>query len=125
MSEHCSTRRLLFITAFTIGVLTACSGEDPPSALGFVDDAPIVLAPEDGATSEENQRLISFHADWLCELQRRTFTDLEDADEALTVALVDANITTSDYEMFTKEALPTQAVRDAVRYAYQEECSVK
>ena len=100
---------------------TGCSGDDAPETLAMADDAPLVSQPATSFSDAENV-IIQFHVDWLCEVERRTFVDLDDADVALAEALSANGIDPDVYDQFVDETLATQPGRDAVRYAYQETC---
>ncbi len=87
----------------------------------MADDAPLVSQAETSFSDEENV-IIQFHVSWLCEIKRRAFVNLDDADMALTEALASNGIDPDVYDQFVDEILTTQPGRDAVRFAYQESC---
>jgi len=115
-----SIRVLIGLVGF-VAFATGCSGDDAPETLAMADDAPLVSQPDASFSDTENV-IIQFHVDWLCEVDRRTFVDLDDADVALAEALSANGIDPDVYDQFVDETLATQPGRDAVRYAYQETC---
>jgi hypothetical protein len=113
--------RVVFGLAAFAALATGCSGDDAPETLAMADDAPLVSQPDASFSDAENV-IIQFHVDWLCEVERRTFVNLDDADVALADALAANDIDPDVYDQFVDETLTTQSGRDAVRYAYQETC---
>ncbi len=100
---------------------SSCSGSAPES-IAFADDAPLVTEPTVGSFSPAEQELITFHASWLCEMQRRTFASLGDSDIARSEALAITDIDHDRYDTFLVDDLPRQVVRDAVLWSYQQQC---
>jgi hypothetical protein len=113
--------RVLIGLVGLVALATGCSGDDAPDTLAMADDAPLVSQP-DTSFSDAEDTIIQFHVDWLCEVERRTFVDLDDADVALAEALAANGINPDVYDRFVDETLTTQSGRDAVRYVYQETC---
>lgn len=88
--------------------------DDPPEELAFIEAEP-ELADGDRA-------LAVFEAEWVCELQRRSFASLAERGEALEVALAEVDLDPADYESFRTRLGEEQELRDAVLYHYQESC---
>lgn len=101
--------------------ISSCSSSAPES-IAYADDAPVVTEPAVGSFTPEEQELITFHASWLCEMQRRTFTSLDDSDVARDQALASTDIDPDQYANFLVDDLPRQVVRDAVLWSYQQQC---
>lgn len=116
-----SLRRLL-CTVCCIAICASACSSSTPQAIAYAEDAPSVSEPADGSFSPAEQELISFHATWLCEMQRRTFTSLGDTDVARSAALATENIEPDRYGKFLADDLPRQIVRDAVLWSYQQRC---
>ena len=101
---------------------TACSNEpelvfeddDPPPELAFFDAEPIVEG--------RDRDLVQFDASWLCEIDRRTFSTLNERDGALAVALADAEIEPEEYLDFKARLSGDRELRNAVLYHYQDRC---
>lgn len=112
-----------------IGV--GCSS-GPGEALPFAEPATTV---QQGAESDNDavgttsvdvvaaDGLIAFQATWLCELQRRTFPDLQAADAALDERLVASGLARSEYDEFLQSIAGSQELRDEVLSAFSERCS--
>jgi len=109
---------------FVAGVAVSCSSSTPDS-IAFADDPLTIEQPESDTFDSDELRLIEFHAEWLCELQRRTFDTLDDAGAVLGDALIDAGIEQDEYDTFLIETLPRQEARDAVLYFHQQNCRAK
>lgn len=106
------------------GFTTGCTSE-PPESIAFADEAPVMTEPSTAGFSNDERELISFHADWLCELQRRTFANLDESESAFVAALEDAGLTRSAYDQFLTNVLSTQSGRNAVFYQHQQDCRAK
>lgn len=104
----------------TLG-LSSCSNNAPES-IAYADEAPVIAEPDDGTFLPEEHELITFHASWLCEMQRRTFASLDDSDVARDQALAATDIDPGRYANFLVDDLPRQVVRDAVLWSYQQQC---
>lgn len=90
--------------------------EPSGSTLNLIDSDPDVdLSPED-------VDLVQFEADWVCELQRRTFVSQEAIDEALEENLVGLGIDRVDYDEFRAEVNESQDLRESILFAYEENC---
>lgn len=128
--------------------LAACGGDEPPAGLSFADaptattttvlstdnvesstSAPTAESSTENPTGDrrdpiviDNDRMISFQAGWVCELQRRTFVDLSDMDAAFADALAEAELGQPAYNEFLKEMANSQAIRDEVLSVFGERC---
>ena len=116
-----SLRRVVCTVCCVAIFATGCSSS-APEAIAYAEDAPSVSEPASGSFSLAEQELISFHATWLCEMQRRTFTSLDDSGVARSAALATENIDPDRYGNFLMDDLPRQIVRDAVLWTYQQQC---
>ncbi len=121
--------RRFAVTLLCLVALSACGGDTPPPELPFSDStasatADVAETPSDRLDPliEANYDLVLFRARWVCELQRRTFTELADMDTALNEALAETNLTRDDYEAFLQELAESQALRDGVLTLYEERC---
>lgn len=72
--------------------------------------------------SASDRDLIGFQSAWVCEFQRRTFTDPSDAAAALTASLAEAEISRTAYDEFLERLDESQDLRSAVLFDYQESC---
>lgn len=116
-----SIRRLV-VTASCISIFAVSCSTDVPESIAFADDSTTIERPETLELTGEELELITFHANWICELQRRTFDSLGDADVARSEALGLASIDAAIYEDFLRVALGDQIIRDAVLFEYQQHC---
>lgn len=106
-----------------VGALAFSSCGDPaPESIAFVDDTPALSEPDLEHFSDDELMLIDFQSDWLCELERRTFSTLDETDELLEEVLRAAGIDAVTYETFVRETLARQDVRDAVLFGLLERC---
>ncbi len=112
-------------------LLSACGDPAPPPELPFADSPTTTATTEAVAeTTEppsdpivaENGDLVAFQARWVCELQRRTFSDLSDLDIALDEALTETGLSRPAYDEFTATMADSQALRDEVLKLYGERC---
>lgn len=108
--------------------LSACAEQAPPPELPFADSSTTTVAVADSSEPAgepivtENEDLIAFQARWVCELQRRTFSDLSGMDSALDDALADTGLSRPAYDEFTATMADSQALRDEVLRLYSERC---
>lgn len=72
--------------------------------------------------SEDDSVLVSFEAAWVCELQRRTFSDPGAIDAALEEKLIDSGITPDAYAGFRQRVNENLDLREAILFQYQETC---
>lgn len=105
-----------------IGLAVSGCSSSAPDSIAYADDAPVVVEPAPDAFLPAEQQLITFHATWLCEMQRRTFRSLDGTEVARTVALNNAGIDSDVYDTFLVDELPRQVVRNAVLWTYQQQC---
>ncbi len=66
--------------------------------------------------------LVTVHASWLCELQRRTFVEPGDIEVALQDHLERSGISADDYQIFVSDLASRQDFRNAVLFDYQTNC---
>ena len=80
----------------------------------------------DGAPDEplpaEQELLVHFEANWVCELQRRTFATPAAMAATLDEQLAANGLTLAEYEGFRAEVSNSQELRDWILYVYQEGC---
>ena len=81
----------------------------------LITEPTVTLGPGEGD-------LVTVHASWLCELQRRTFADQRDIELALAAHLERSGYSATAYERFVTELASSQDLRDAVLYQYQKAC---
>lgn len=70
----------------------------------------------------DDATLTRFEAEWVCELQRRTFTTPDAIEAALEKNLAEVGLTRDQYDDFRERVNIEQDLRDAVLFAYQEIC---
>lgn len=122
MSRSAPTFPTRLLASFLVAgtLLSACAGTtdvEGPDALAFE-------APELEQHSETiDVDLAEFHARWLCELQRRTFPDLEALDGALVESLQGAGHNRADYENFVASLEHSESDRLHVRELYAARCA--
>jgi hypothetical protein len=111
--------------------LSSCGSETTNSAsapedLAFAEPSgsstDLIDAAPDVDLSPEVVDLVQFEADWVCELQRRTFVSQEAIDEALDENLVGLGIERADYDDFRAELSESQDLRESILFAYEENC---
>ena len=114
-----------------LAIAGASCSSSPSESLAFDDPAPasttpvsttVVEAPSATVDVEESSEVIAFQADWLCELQRRTFPDLDAADVALTESLARAGVSRSTYDEFLVTLPESQELRDEVLGLFAQRC---
>lgn len=104
-NEDASTPTSLPYVTTSTSTTTLLISEDPHIDLG-----------------EEDSVLVSFEAAWVCELQRRTFTDPGAIDAALDDKLIDSGIAPDSYAEFRQRVNERLDLREAILYRYQETC---
>lgn len=117
--------------------LTACGASSAvddagpsPEELAYAEEISALTTTTilliDGAPEEtlppEQELLVHFEADWVCELQRRTFATPAAMGETLDEKLAANGITQSDYEAFRGDVANSQNLRDWILFVYQENC---
>lgn len=112
----------MIVLACCVTICSVSCASNVPESIAFADESTSIERPETADLTDEQRVLITFHATWLCELQRRTFQSLEDADAARSEALGITSIAEADYEDFVRVTLRAQLVRDAVLFEYQQLC---
>lgn len=124
-----------------LAIAGASCASGPGDSLAFEDSAVNDSAVNDSALSdsaptsttavdtptvtvdvEESNEVIAFQADWLCELQRRTFEDLDAADVALNESLASAGLSRSTYDEFLAVLPESQELRDEVLGLFAQRC---
>ena len=108
-------RNAVGVVVAVLLLLSGCSG-GAPEGLAFESEEEAARILETYAVE------LDFHADWLCELQRRTFLEFEDIEIARSEALVGAGLSDERYDDFLKVLDDSQAARDYVRTAHNERC---
>lgn len=121
-SPNVERRTILGLALVVTLMLFASCSSSAPESLAFAEDEPVVVEPAAGVFTEEEHMLIDFHIDWLCELERRTFTTLEASDELLAESLRSSGVAPETYETFVRDTLSRQEVRDAVLFGLLERC---
>lgn len=131
---------IAFASALAL-VGVSCASQ-PSEALAFEDSAPTenTTAAEDtatdpgqadvGAAEPEAEAfsidapgdLMAFQATWLCEVQRRTFPNLDDIDIALEDALVANGLDRAGYDNFLAELDGSQELRDELLRTFGQRC---
>lgn len=117
-----------FLFMVIVGLVGSCSatgagpGETPTTLAFAASKSTLIAGPPDVVFSGTDVDLIIFQSAWVCEFQRRTFSDQDAGDAALAEALEGAEITLESYEDFLLRMSEDQALRDAVLYRYQESC---
>ncbi len=110
--------------------LSACAmfDSDEPEALAFEEPPVTTQEPlliegiPDVDLDEEETLLVAFEADWVCELQRRSFPTPDAMQDALNDKLVGLGVTRDEYDAFRAEVNNSQDLRDSILYAYQNKC---
>lgn len=131
-------RRLPLALAAAALALSGCSANDESAAtsddaatdLAFVDEqlvldnttSTLIAAAPDVRLSEADSQLVRFEAQWVCEVQRRTFQTPNGRDEALLENLGEAGISEADYLAFRERVNLERDLRDSILYSYQETC---
>lgn len=104
----------------------ATAGAEAPEDLALAEPAPTTLdlideAPDVDLTSDEVD-LVQFEANWVCELQRRTFASEEAIEEALEEKLTGLGIDRATYDDFRADVNQSQDLRDSILFSFQENC---
>jgi hypothetical protein len=128
-------RSILTCAAFVCAAaLSSCGTETtsagPPDDLAFAEQveagSPTTLQLIEGIPDVEltdgEANLVSFEANWVCELQRRTFPSQEAIEDDLNEKLAGLGVDRSEYDAFRAEVNQSQDLRDSILYAYQENC---
>ncbi|MGH1504892.1 MAG: hypothetical protein ACRBI6_15150 [Acidimicrobiales bacterium] len=72
--------------------------------------------------ADEQDLLVHFEADWVCELQRRTFDSPAAMSQTLEEKLAANGLSLADYQTFRGEVSNSQELRDWILFVYQESC---
>ncbi len=99
---------------------TSCTSA-PSDALAFADSEPGTTTTFVVA-ADEPVPLVTFHADWLCELQRRNFPDLSSIETALDESLTANGLGRVAYDEFVAELAESEEMRDQVLSRFQQRC---
>lgn len=116
------------IVALLVAGSAGCAAESntattTPATLAFeTTKTTLIDGPPNATFSGAEGDLIDFHSSWICEFQRRTFVNPEAGEQALSEALVAADIGGAVYESFLNRLASSQDLRDAVLFDYQETC---
>ena len=116
-------------------IVSSCGSGDPedaaaaaeaPEDLALAEPAPTTLdlideEPDVDLTSDEID-LVEFEANWVCELQRRTFASEEAIEEALEEKLTGLGIDRATYDDFRADVNQSQDLRDSILFSFQENC---
>lgn len=101
---------------------TAPAEVDDPS-----DDAPseIIAAPATDlpALDPADEALVALEAQWLCDLQRRSFTELADLETARSRLLSNSGVTRQEYSAFQDQLAADTNLRLAVLHTFQTNCA--
>ncbi|MFW2381351.1 MAG: hypothetical protein ACN4GZ_06285 [Acidimicrobiales bacterium] len=124
--------RLFIAFVAALGAVSCSASGESASTIPFgVDESvpevaptvPDTLIAEPEVTLEPAiEELVIVHAAWLCELQRRTFTDPGDIEPAQEEHLARSGTSAEDYRRFLSDLAARQDFRDAVLFEYQSSC---
>jgi hypothetical protein len=67
--------------------------------------------------------LVALEAQWLCDVQRRSFTELADLEVARSSLLANSGVSVDDYEAFHDRLAANTDLRLAVLQTFQSNCS--
>ena len=121
-------RSILISTALVCtAVLSGCGADGPPEDLASAEAAaPSTLQLIEGIPdvdlTDGEANLVSFEANWVCELQRRTFPSQAAIEDALNEKLAGLGVDRAEYDTFRAEVNNSQDLRDSILYSYQENC---
>lgn len=110
--------------------LSSCGTDSPPEDLAYLEQVEaltpstlqLIDAEPDVELTDSEADLVAFEANWVCELQRRTFPSPEAIDDALNDKLNGLGVERAEYDTFRAEVNNSQDLRDSILYAYQENC---
>ncbi len=121
---------LISVALVCTAALSACGTDSTPEDLAYADqvEAAAPTTPQliegipDVELTDEEADLVLFEANWVCELQRRTFPSEEAIEDTLNEKLTGLGVDRSEYDTFRAEVNNSQDLRDSILYSYQENC---
>lgn len=115
----------MLAVAIVLTVVGVSCSSGPNESLAFdepVSETVVESEPTVNVDVVESSDVISFQASWMCELQRRTFADLDATDEALDESLFAAGVSRSTYDEFVAMLPQSQELRDEVLSRFTQTC---
>jgi len=117
----------LILALASCSVGTQETDEAVPTSLAFQTlptTTTTLLIDEDPNVSltEDDEALVRFEAAWVCELQRRTFSDPTAIKQALDDKLIDTGLSSDAYTEFRQRVNTDQGLRESILFEYQETC---
>lgn len=88
-----------------------------------IEGTPVTLATVRVEPAPEDEMLVALEARWLCDVQRRAFTDLSDLDDARSALLANSDVDVADYEAFQVRLESEMELRMAVLTTFQADCT--
>ena len=125
------------LRSLVLGILAFLAVSCSPAETAQPDQSPPVLPFEpiptttttllidgrpDIELSAADTALVRFEAAWVCELQRRTFTDSSAIEDALEQKLVETGLTAGAYADFRIKVSDDRDLRRSILFEYQETC---
>lgn len=112
-------------TAAPAAISTDTTGVAPPVDDGGDDPSNIDALPALPAVAldAEDAELVAVEAQWLCDIQRRSFTDLADLEVARASLLANSGVSDDRYEAFQARLETSTDLRLAVLAAFQGTCT--
>ncbi len=92
-------------------------------ALPTIEGTPVTLATVRVEPAPEDEMLVALEARWLCDVQRRAFSDLSDLDDARSALLANSDVDAADYEAFQVRLESEMELRMAVLTTFQADCT--
>ena len=123
-------KTLISVAIVCAVALSSCGTDSPPEDLAYAEQVEaltpstlqLIDAEPDVELTDSEADLVAFEANWVCELQRRTFPSPEAIDDALNEKLAGLGVERAEYDTFRAEVNNSQDLRDSILYAYQENC---
>lgn len=115
-------------------ILTGCGASADPGAansettpdLAFADDSTQIVTTISVPAFDldpRTQELAEFEADWVCEVQHRTFDSTNEISVALEERLAEHGISEETYGKFRSSISEDETIRGAILSMYQTSCS--
>ncbi len=109
---------------------TAADDEPTPEELAYQEEIAaitttttlLIEAEPESPLADDQELLVHFEADWVCELQRRTFDSPAAMSASLEDKLAANGLSLADYQAFRGEVSNSQELRDWILFVYQESC---
>lgn len=126
-----------FASATALGtalILAGCGTSADPGAAGSVVSPNLAFAEDAAPTlttisvpafdlDSRTQELADFEADWVCEVQHRTFGSTKEISVALEERLAEHDISEEIYGEFRSSISEDETIRAAILSMYQTTCS--